>query len=468
MANQYKNKVVYNGTTLIDISDTTAVQSDVVSGKSFYTASGQKVLGTGSTGNAISVVDTTDSHGGTIRTITAVDISDTTAIASDVASGKYFYTANGTKTLGTNSGSSSETWETLWDGDVNFTYDSTENYPYCEISALGSTSILADSVWRVTYANTEYICTAKTNGNFITIGNPKWGGGTDDDSDIPFVFYKTQTGAWGGEVNAPNEQSTYHFKIERQTASSSSSTLITKTITVNGTYSAQSDNADGYSEVTVNVPSSGITPTGSINITTNGTHDVTNYASAVVSVSGGGTPSATAHTIYFEFSDETNTTITAYWDDSFISNAITATEPETYGQKTVTLAQLDGVTWYSYDPTESWETLYENNATQYNPEGDTTIPPYCWITSLSDVYPTVGSVWRITFDSVTYRCTAVADGSTILIGNPLYGPNYSDDDGSGVPFAFYNAGWGAWTGAADLQPYSANHNVPVKIERLVS
>lgn len=60
----------------------------------------------------------------------------------------------------------------------------------------------------------------------------------------------------------------------------------------------------------------------------------------------GGTPSATAHEIYFEFSDNTNTTITAYYDDSFISNAITATTPTTYNQKTVTLAQLDGVTWY--------------------------------------------------------------------------------------------------------------------------
>lgn len=35
-----------------------------------------------------------------------------------------------------------------------------------------------------------------------------------------------------------------------------SATLITKTITANGTYSAEDDNADGYSEVTVNVPSS--------------------------------------------------------------------------------------------------------------------------------------------------------------------------------------------------------------------
>jgi len=168
MPNPYVNKVVQsNGTTLIDISDTTAVASDVASGKYFYLATGEKVAGTSSGGGtpAISVVDTPDSHGGTIREITALDISDTTAVASDVAQGKYFYTAAGVKTAG--------------------------------------------------------------------------------------------------------------------------------------------------------------------------------------SASGGGTPSATAHTIYFEFSDNTNTTITAYWDDSFISDAITETVPATYGQKTVTLAQLDGVTWYS-------------------------------------------------------------------------------------------------------------------------
>ena len=50
---------------------------------------------------AISIVDTTDSAGGTIRTVTALDISDTTATEADVLNSKYFYTAAGVKTQGT-------------------------------------------------------------------------------------------------------------------------------------------------------------------------------------------------------------------------------------------------------------------------------------------------------------------------------------------------------------------------------
>ena len=65
-----------------------------------------------------------------------------------------------------------------------------------------------------------------------------------------------------------------------------------------------------------------------------------------VTGTGQGGPSATAHTIYFEFSDGTDTTLVGYWDSSFISDAILATTPSTYGQKTVTLAELDGVAWY--------------------------------------------------------------------------------------------------------------------------
>ena len=280
MPNPYVNKVVRsNGTTLIDISDTTAVASDVASGKYFYLATGEKVSGTSSGGTAaISVVDTTDSHGGTVREITALDISDTTAAASDVAQGKYFYTAAGVKTAGTASG-------------------------------------------------------------------------------------------------------------------------------------------------------------------------------------GGSTPSATAHTIYFEFSDETNTTITAYYDSSFISDAITATTPTEYGGKTVDSASLDGVAWYT-KPVGSWETLFENNTSL---EADDPYP-YFWIQELRDVEIPLGSVWRITFDGTPYVCTVTQTIGDYggCIGNPLY--SGGADDGSDVPLGLYHTPWGAWSGAADAS--AGSHTL--KIERLVT
>lgn len=59
-----------------------------------------------------------------------------------------------------------------------------------------------------------------------------------------------------------------------------------------------------------------------------------------------GGPSITKHTIHLEFSDETDTDVDIYYNDALLGTMITAYKPVTYGGKTVTLAQLDNVTWY--------------------------------------------------------------------------------------------------------------------------
>ena len=45
MANQYKNKIIYGNQTLMDITDTTATENDVLEGEVFYSASGARSVG---------------------------------------------------------------------------------------------------------------------------------------------------------------------------------------------------------------------------------------------------------------------------------------------------------------------------------------------------------------------------------------------------------------------------------------
>lgn len=144
-----------------------------------------------------------------------------------------------------------------------------------------------------------------------------------------------------------------------------------------------------------------IIPEGNISITSNGNNiDVTSYATASVSV--GSLP--TQHIIHFDFTDTSDTDISAYYSDSLISTMITNYTPTTYNNKTVNTAELDGVEWYErFDVT--WETVYEAN-TQFNAEpeeGDS----YGYITSLSNVSITEGSMWRVTWGNETKTHTAV-------------------------------------------------------------
>lgn len=71
-------------------------------------------------------------------------------------------------------------------------------------------------------------------------------------------------------------------------------TLTTKTITANGTYDAEDDNADGYSSVTVNVPSSG----GASNLVTGTFKGTTTGAAMDVSLNYTGSGYPIAVSIY--------------------------------------------------------------------------------------------------------------------------------------------------------------------------
>lgn len=235
-------------------------------------------------------------------------------------------------------------------------------------------------------------------------------------------------------------------------------TLVQKSITLNGAYDPDDDDADGYSAVTVNVQ-------GGASMT-----EVQNqYGTELVIASApGSAPSATRHVLYFEYEDETNETVYAYYDDALIGPAITATTPTTHNNKTVTLAQLDGTTWYSYTPTPTppepsgnWTTIFDSTVqildnTPYN---------QFWISALSEVYPAVGEIWRITINGTAYTCTAHEEDGTVYIGNPLY--DGGTDDGSNIPFCFYNLEWGAWSGYG-AKTLPTGEGIPFKAEKQVS
>ena len=91
--NTYVNQVVYDGTTLIDLTSDTAVATDVLSGRYFHLASGQRVQGT----------CTYDSN-----------TTDADAVAGEILSGKYAY-VNKVKIQGsmTNNGSNNVTVTSL-------------------------------------------------------------------------------------------------------------------------------------------------------------------------------------------------------------------------------------------------------------------------------------------------------------------------------------------------------------------
>lgn len=210
------------------------------------------------------------------------------------------------------------------------------------------------------------------------------------------------------------------------------SDLTTKTITLNGTYSAQDDSADGYSAVTVNVQ-------GGASMT-----EVANtYGTELIITSApGSAPSATQHTITLGLSDDSTVTIPVYYDNSLIGTMITAYSPATwtYNNLTVYTAELDGVEWYDETPVTpptpsgDWTTLYDGSIELW--EGKTIIEDLVGMTI------SAGETYRVTLDGTAYTCETAQHTQWYVyyFGNV----NVWDetDDGTGMPFVCYENQWG--------------------------
>lgn len=101
------NKVVLaDGTVLIDLTADTVATDKLLEGYTAHDRSGNLITGTAvaGAGSAVSVVDTLDSHGGTIRTITAVSLAGDTVSPSVLLSGYTAHNALGEAITGTASG----------------------------------------------------------------------------------------------------------------------------------------------------------------------------------------------------------------------------------------------------------------------------------------------------------------------------------------------------------------------------
>lgn len=233
-----------------DVTDTTAAASDVAVGKYFYTSSGVKTEGTnsgGGGGGAISIVDEPLPGGGTAKHITGVDISSDTVTAGRLLAPYTAHDSGGNAVTGT--------IPTKTSSDVAIsgaTVTTSAGYYASSVSktvASGTAGTPTATKGSVSNHSISVTPSVTNTTGYIT-------GSTKTGTAVTVSASELVSGTKSVTENGTGIDVTNYASID-VSVPSSSPTLITKNITANGTYNASSDSADGYSSVTVNVSGGG-------------------------------------------------------------------------------------------------------------------------------------------------------------------------------------------------------------------
>ena len=175
-----------------------------------------------------------------------IDITSTTAVEADVAAGKTFFKADGTPATGTASGGGGTYVRTVIAPQQTVTPDNSR-----QADPVHTGGFVDGEYYVITLDGVEWITTCETLWtDNLTTGDCRWFFGTTSDAQYPFGAISYQ-----GDLTVAFADTNQHtIKIEHLEFVADGIDLTTKTITQNGTYSATDDNADGYSSVSVAIP----------------------------------------------------------------------------------------------------------------------------------------------------------------------------------------------------------------------